>query len=66
MNISEANAVNTVARALSGLPNYEGRTPTVDEAQSAIDYLLAGAHRKLSAGLRPGDARVLPSLGGDS
>lgn len=66
MNISEANAVNVVARTLSGLPNWEGRTPTVDEAQSAIDLLLRNAHKALSAGLRPGEARVLPSMGGDA
>lgn len=58
MNISEANAVNVLARALTGTPNWEGRLPTVDEQQSALDLLLAGAQRKLGAGLRPGEATI--------
>lgn len=67
MNVSEANAVNTVARALTGTPSpFTGETPTVEETQSAIDLLLGGAYRKLAAGLRPGDTRVLPSIGSDS
>lgn len=58
MNISEANAVNTVVRALTGTPGPRGDLPTVDEQQSAVDLLLAGAYRKLAAGLQPGDVTV--------
>lgn len=65
MNISEANAVNVVARALDEKTPAVVR-PSVEQLQSALDLLLDGAYRKLSAGLRPGEARVLPSLGGDS
>jgi hypothetical protein len=55
MNISEANAVNTVVRALAGVPDWEGQLPTVEQQQSAVDLLLRGAYRQLSAGLQPGD-----------
>lgn len=64
MNVSEANAVNVLARTLTGVPNWDGELPTVDEAQSALDLLLTGSYKKLSAGLRPGDVRVLPSMDG--
>lgn len=59
MNISEANAVNTVVRALTGTPNWDGQLPTAEEQQSsAIDLLLRKAHRVLGAGLHPGDVTV--------
>lgn len=58
MNIGEANAVNTLVRALAGIPNWEGRLPTVDEQQSAVNLLLAGAQRKLGAGLQPGQVTI--------
>lgn len=60
MNISEANAVNTVVRALAGLPShpFTKDMPTTEETQVAVDILLAGAHRKLMAGLSPGDVTI--------
>lgn len=58
MNITEANAVNTVVRALAGIPNWEGHLPTADEQQTAVDLLLRGAYRKLGAGLQPGQVAV--------
>lgn len=62
MNISEANAVNTVVRALAGIPHpFTGDLPSVDDQQRAVDLLLASAYRKLSAGLTPGDVTIGPS-----
>lgn len=58
MNITQANAVNTVVRALTGTPNWDGRLPTVEEQQDAVDTLLRGAYRTLGAGLKPGDVTV--------
>lgn len=58
MNISQANAVNTVVRALAGIPNWEGRLPTVEEQQHAVDVLLHGSYRTLGAGLKPGDVTL--------
>lgn len=58
MNISEANAVNTVVRALTGKKSWDGSLPSVDEQQTAVDVLLRKAHRVLSAGLQPGDVTV--------
>lgn len=58
MNISEANAVNTLVRALTRTPNWDGELPTADQQQSAVDLLLAGAHRRLGAGLQPGQVII--------
>lgn len=61
MNVGEANAVNTVVQALAGIPHpFTGRPPTPEQQQAAVDVLLAGAYRKLSAGLRPGDVTIGP------
>lgn len=58
MNNGQANAVNVVARGLTRTPNYNGQLPTVEELQSALDLLLAGAYKQLAAGMRPGDATI--------
>ncbi|MDP5182148.1 hypothetical protein QOZ88_05825 [Blastococcus sp. BMG 814] len=58
MNISQAGAVNTLVRALASIPDYNGELPTVEQQQRAVDLLLAGAYRKLSAGLQPGDVTI--------
>lgn len=59
MNVTEANAVNVVVRALTRQPDpYRRQLPTVEQQQDAVDVLLAGAYRTLSAGLRPGDATI--------
>lgn len=58
MNISEANAVNTVVRALAGLPNMAGEMPTVEQQRAAVDLLLRKASRVLGAGLTPGDVAI--------
>lgn len=63
MNVGEANAVNTVVRALTRTPHpYTRELPTAEEQQAAVDVLLRGAYKALSAGLRPGDV----VLGGTS
>lgn len=58
MNISEANAINVVCRGAFGAPASHGRPPTAEELQAAVDVLLRGAHRTLSAGLKPGDVTI--------
>lgn len=65
MNVSEANAVNVLARALA-VETPDSIRPTIEQQQSAIDVLLTGAYRKLSAGIRPGEAHLPPSSGGGS
>jgi hypothetical protein len=58
MNITEANAVNTVVRALAGIPNWDGQLPTVEQQQNAVDLLLRKAAKVLGAGLAPGDVTI--------
>lgn len=58
MNNGQANAVNVLARAMSGTPDWSGALPTAEQQQSALDLLLAGAYKQLSAGLQPGHAVV--------
>lgn len=59
MNISEANAVNTVVRALADIPSpFTGERDTVEQQQAAVDILLRGAHRALGAGLQPGQVTL--------
>jgi len=56
MSISEANAVNTVARYVLGIPNHAG--PISDErVGEALDLLTAKAYKVLSAGLRAEEVR---------
>lgn len=59
MNIGEANAVNVVVHALAGLPNaHTGELPTAEQQQDAVDLLLRGAYKALSAGLQPGHVTI--------
>lgn len=59
LTVSEASAVNTLVRALAGVPHpFTGDLPTVEQQQSAVDVLLRGAYRKLGAGLQPGEVTV--------
>jgi len=62
MNISEANAVNTVVRAVAGVPSFDGELPTTEQLQAAVDLLLTGAYRKLMAGLHPGDVTGMEAI----
>jgi len=51
MNVSEANAVNTLLRWHMGLAPAGGEVPTAEQARQAAARLAEGAHRKLAAGI---------------
>lgn len=60
MTITEANHVNTLARALLVTPNRHDERPVGEgEVREALAFLLGRAYKALGAGLPPGAAHAL-------